>query len=174
MQPCLCSSDSSRLDKDVGCSLCCGEQLGTSGNWTKPHAHSQRAALCWCGRQSLWERVISLSVWFMGQLLFLSLFHGRVGGIEAVLWLELCIPTLSLGLLNPPEPHSLHLCFCSIVIYFIDPNEGAICVIPAGWTPCLSRFMGCAFNENPFPVKSLTRLAVILLNNCQPHSDDRI
>lgn len=42
-------------------------------------------ALCRCGRQSLREQVISLSDWFMGQLLSPFLFHGRVGGIEALL-----------------------------------------------------------------------------------------
>ena len=61
----------------------------------------------------------------------------------------------------------MHLCFCSIVFYFIDPNKAAICVIRTGRAPCLSRFMCPAFSENPFPVKSLTPLAVLLLNNCQ-------
>lgn len=42
-------------------------------------------ALYRCGRQSLREQVISLSARFMGQLLSPFLFHGRVGGIEALL-----------------------------------------------------------------------------------------
>lgn len=107
----------------------------------------------------------------------LSLVHGSIAlspfyfmaelvGFRLAPNLSPLIPTHSLGLLNPKAAHSLHFCFCGIVFYFIDSNEAVICVI---WTQtlCLSRFMCSAFSENPCPVKSLTPLAVFLLNNCQ-------
>lgn len=96
MQPCLCSSYSSYLDKDIRCSLCCAEQLGT--NWTKSRHSSSVSASC---TLLMWKAVImrtsdfsfslvhgsiALSLYFMAKLVGLKLSSDLSSLFPCFLW----------------------------------------------------------------------------------------
>lgn len=193
MQPCLCLSDRACLDREKsGVGVLRRPIIILHTSW-RPVGAGQTSllfilhfstvaqlravyppALCRCGRQALREQVISLSAWFMGQLPLPLYFMAELVGLKLSSNLSSPFPRILWGYWTL---WSLTVCTCAFAALcfalLILTRRRFVSSEQAG-APCLSRFMWPAFSENPFPVKSLTPLAVLLLNNCQMCFDDRV
>lgn len=106
----------------------------------------------------------SLPFYFMAELVGLKLSSNLSSPFPRILWGYWILRSLTVCTCAFAA-----LCFTLLILTrrrFVSSEQGR--------APCLSRFMCPAFSENPFPVKSLTPLAVLLLNNCQLPFDDRV